>query len=516
MKLIAIILFMISSLLLSSQKNQKVYLDDDSLCKTGAYQLVFNDEFDDTTLDRNKWYTYYPYGPKGSDQCSFCRTHSTAEQPEGQIYRDKNVRVEKGILYLDIKKENGKWYEFKRAYTSGMIHSKRTFNTFSKYEIRCKIPKGQGFWPAFWAFGWTTEIDVFEFGTHNPYTFLSSVHDWKNDVSVANQWIKTKVDLSKDFHVYAVEYEPNFVHFYLDHKRVATLTKYLELSGDHVLNCHPEPGYYIEQPEFPKPGQPLQVIANVAVGYSDDHGRRLSAFTGAPGPDAMLPNTMEIDYIRVYQREDSEQPVAHQNNIQPSQWSDKPVTLLTNMSTHKGFMYLHAGVSNLLNGIAKDYDEYSGVPSFSVGFGLEKMNAQRGWDVMAEFKVLGAKKNDVGKSTDQRLYYLGVHPNYFFTNNRLKWRAGLYLSYLFSNRHQRNILNTFDVFKKTDIGLSLSPSYLISKTNTKDIYLSTNIYYSLFPIFTEASGNDFSVEKQTRNISFMIGLAIQISKFKLE
>lgn len=78
---------------------------------------------------------------------------------EEYIY-DKVVPYEPDNLILDDGTYNKRGFD----YTSGMIYSNRKFG-YGKYEIKCKLPKGKGFWPAFWVFGGPdyNEIDVFEF-----------------------------------------------------------------------------------------------------------------------------------------------------------------------------------------------------------------------------------------------------------------------------------------------------------------------------------------------------------------
>ena len=121
MKHVIFLLAVLISNNLLAQNPPTVFFAGGNICETTPFKLVFFDEFNGTELNTSKWTQYYPYGQNGSDQCSFCRTHSTVDKQEGQIYRDENVRVSDGILYLDVKQEAGAWYEFNKKYTSGMI-----------------------------------------------------------------------------------------------------------------------------------------------------------------------------------------------------------------------------------------------------------------------------------------------------------------------------------------------------------------------------------------------------------
>ncbi|MBK8701242.1 MAG: glycoside hydrolase family 16 protein [Saprospiraceae bacterium] len=286
-----ILLVLTISNLLNSQNQPSVFFAGGNICETTPFKLVFFDEFNGNSINTQKWTRFYPYGENGSDQCPFCRTHSTIEKPEGQIYRDGNVRVENGKLYLDVKEEAGTWYEFNEKYTSGMIQSIQSFNTYTKYEIRCKISSGVGYWPSFWTFGGdpATELDVFEFYEESD-RFECSVHYYDNEHEQFHQIVEPGIDMSQEFHTYTVEYDKFFVNFYLDGVKKVTMNRYFKLDGTPVTNCNVPAGWYLQHPEFPKYGNPINVIANVAL--FDEEANNLQ----------VVPKSMEIDFIRVYQR----------------------------------------------------------------------------------------------------------------------------------------------------------------------------------------------------------------------
>ncbi len=174
------------------------------------YKLVFHDEFNGTSLDLNKWHTFYPYGANSSDQCEFCRTHGN----EGQIYKDENVLISNGTLKLKAKKENATWYTATRQFTSGMVQSKQNFK-YGKFEIRCKLPPGQGFWPAFWLFG-GDECDVFEYCTNEPTKQNMNLHIWCNNQHYQIPQSNTGINSTTDYHTYSVEWEPMYVDWRTD------------------------------------------------------------------------------------------------------------------------------------------------------------------------------------------------------------------------------------------------------------------------------------------------------------
>ena len=75
---------------------------------------------------------------------------------------------------------------YSSEYSSSLIHSKAVFNDYYKYEIRCKISEGQGLWPSFWMYGWSTEIDMFEFNGNSTKDVYMNVHKWKDGKSSNN------------------------------------------------------------------------------------------------------------------------------------------------------------------------------------------------------------------------------------------------------------------------------------------------------------------------------------------
>ncbi len=275
-----------------------VPMQDSLVCEADDWTLLFEDDFESVSLDTAAWSRYYPYGAAGSDECSFCRTHSTTDHTEGQVYLDRNVQVRDGLLRLEVLTEDTSWYEFERRYTAGMVHSTATYSGFGRFEIRCKVPLVKGIWPAFWLFGGSTEVDVFEFyGTRGGSQrrldrFEMSVHKWGNDAPKwGDQWLRAR-RADEDWHTYGVEYDAASVRFYFDGKEVARLAKFYDEAGRGVDGCVLEAGRsYTIHPEYPAAGLPLSVIVNVAVRgkYLD---RRMRG----------LPVAMEVDWVRVWQK----------------------------------------------------------------------------------------------------------------------------------------------------------------------------------------------------------------------
>ncbi len=262
--------------------------------KMGRWGLTFAEEFDGTALRSNEWFTYYPYTEDGSDSCVFCRTHGDAES---QIYLDENVEVKDGKLLLIAKREDAQWMGTERKFTSGMVQSKQNFG-MGYYEFRAKLPAGQGLWPALWIFGAkSTEIDFMEARMKKPKRFHISVHNW-NIRQMEYKRVRSKTDLSEDFHVYAMVWDSNFLKFYFDGQEVWTLCKYTTRSGRNPRNCENAIAKrFGTQAVFPSDDERLNLLMNIAILPEVDEPVRSSAVR------ATFPSRMEIDYVRVYTKE---------------------------------------------------------------------------------------------------------------------------------------------------------------------------------------------------------------------
>ena len=260
-------------------------------CPEGEWELAFSDEFEGDRLNTADWITWYPYTDDGSDQCAFCRTHGN----EGQVFLDENVVVSGGLLKIIAIKEKAVWMGEEREHTSGMIHSRRAFG-HGKYEFRCRLPEGNGYWPALWTFGQiSAEIDLMEAGMQRPKRFHTSVHNWKIK-KMAHKRHRLKTSLSDDFHVFTMEWEPNIIHFYIDGSEVWQLHRFTNRRGKNLRKCPVRPGRYRTQPVFPPENEKLYIIAGLGIGTEK------TPFTKLPGPETVFPNQMEIDYFRYYVR----------------------------------------------------------------------------------------------------------------------------------------------------------------------------------------------------------------------
>lgn len=262
---------------------------------SSPWKLVFQDEFEGNTLDTSRWITWFPYDENGGDECTFCRTHGA----EGQVYRDENVTVDSGILRLWVKEARVQWMDESRSFSAGMVHTRAPWKfKYGRFEVRCRLPRGKGFWPAFWLYGWSgNEIDVFELGMQDPSILYTNIHKDEGGRHYFQGETHPGEDYASDFHVFTLEWEPWGIRWLVDGQMIRQMNQltYRRRSKPVLPGDTLPSGKYFENALLPD--WPLDIILNVAVGVDG-----VTPFTGSPDLETVLPAAMEIDYVRVYQR----------------------------------------------------------------------------------------------------------------------------------------------------------------------------------------------------------------------
>lgn len=158
-------------------------------------------------------------------------------------------------------------------WTSGEITTQGLFQqTYGYFEIRAELPAGAGMWPAFWMLpangSWPPELDVFEMLGNNPSTIYTTVHS--SDAGQGAGSSTSGTNTSTGFHTYGVDWEPNYITWYLDGQEIYQVATPADMN------------------------QPMYMIVNLAVG----------GYGSWPGPtngSTPTTDTMSIDYIRTYQ-----------------------------------------------------------------------------------------------------------------------------------------------------------------------------------------------------------------------
>jgi len=230
--------------------------------------LVFSDEFDSPgSPNTNKW--TYDTGAGGWGN----------NESQNYTSRTDNVVIANGILKIIAKKESYQGAE----YTSARMKTKGKFAfTYGKVEVKAKLPKGGGTWPAIWmlgssisTLGWPAcgEVDIMEHVGNNQGRVLSALHTPSSYGGTINHGSQTLDDVSTAFHVYAVEWTSEKMIFSVDGKVHYTYNPTTKNSNTWPFN------------------DDQYIILNVAMG---------GGLGGAIDP-AFTQSSMEIDYVRVYQ-----------------------------------------------------------------------------------------------------------------------------------------------------------------------------------------------------------------------
>lgn len=230
---------------------------------------------------------------------------STPTQPAGVLSNDRaaltdrpeNITVSDGTLKLTIKVESPPYDDGTDGgaeYTTG----KATMydNLYFKYGYfvaRIKLPTGVGFWPAFWLTGqsladryWPTpgEIDIVESVNFMEF-YAGAVHAGEGNIppQEGDHWSisrRTNLDLGTDWHLYAVDWSPGRIEYFLDNISMGVTTQADTPAGkDWPFDTYPE-----------------TIILSFGAGGTwpeDDAG-------GPPDPSTWSGDTMEVDYVRVY------------------------------------------------------------------------------------------------------------------------------------------------------------------------------------------------------------------------
>ncbi len=234
------------------------------------WQLVWHDEFDGTALDAGKWVRETGGGGWGNAELEFYTD------------RTENARVAGGNLIIEARRETfgNRDYTSARLKTQGLGAWR-----YGRMEARIQIPRGQGLWPAFWMLGdncvtvaWPAcgEIDIMENIGKEPRRVHGTVHGpgYSGAQGVTSTYERSAGAFADTFHVFAVEWDPGAIRWYVDDTLYKTVTP----------NDLPGPWVY---------DHPFFIILNVAVGGS---------WPGNPDTTTVFPQTMRVDYVRVYRK----------------------------------------------------------------------------------------------------------------------------------------------------------------------------------------------------------------------
>lgn len=255
----------------------------------GGLVPSFADEFDQLSLDLEdgapgRWRTNFGYGGPTS-----VHSRTLVNNGELEVYVDPKFagtgstslnlnpfRMGNGKLDivaepLDEKARSVAWG---RSYASGLLTTKASFSQqYGLFEIRAKVPRGKGLWPAFWLLpangAWPPELDVLEILGDNPSKVYMS---WHSNAGGKHSFETKPIDIpdaAADFHTYSVEWTKDTINWFFDDIEVA--------SAPTPQDLH----------------QPMYMLINLAVG---------GGWPGAPNAWTKFPATYSIDWVRAYTR----------------------------------------------------------------------------------------------------------------------------------------------------------------------------------------------------------------------
>lgn len=236
-----------------------------SVLDLAGFKLVFDEEFDKVDVSawgpNTRWIAHTPWAGDFGD-ADFVDPRPTFP-----------FTVSNGILSIRAQKgSDGKW-------RSGLLASVDRNSTgflqqYGYFEIRTKLPQGDGLWPSFWLIGragseYTAEIDVFEHHGHKPDRFSSAVHAWDRTGEGKTRTVghTTSVPASSlydRFNTFGVMIDSEFIRIYFNRVQVW------------------------QTPTPPQHRQPMYVLLNLAMG------------SGWPVNETPSPSDLLVDYVKVW------------------------------------------------------------------------------------------------------------------------------------------------------------------------------------------------------------------------
>lgn len=244
-----------------------------------VWSLVWSDEFDGPSgaaVDTTKW------TPEVGNNNGWGN-----HELEYYTGRTDNAFQSGGSLVIKAIKENFNGFQ----YTSARLITKNKFSPlYGRFEARLKLPYGQGMWPAFWflganiddfGVGWPNcgEVDIMENIGKEPSIIHGTMHGpgyFGGGGPTAAYTLANNQRFADSFHTFAVEWEPNVVRWYCDGILYKTRTP-ADVPGKTWVFDHP-----------------FFIILNLAVGGD---------WPGSPDASTVFPQTLLVDYVRVYQRQ---------------------------------------------------------------------------------------------------------------------------------------------------------------------------------------------------------------------
>ena len=314
----------------------------DDTTTTNGYKLVWNDEFNGSSLDTEAWNIEINSNGNGNAELQYY-----TDKPDN-IYIGEEPESKARCLVITAKREDYKG----KSFTSGRINTAdKVYFTRGRLVSRIKLPKTEnGLWPAFWLLGndykengWPEcgEIDILEMGNADGIKagkqdrYFNGACHWgfyKNGVYPNYAKATTNAYSLQDgeFHTFTLEWDEHVVSMYLDQEKYPDREPYYRIGVDET-DGEWATGRYFQHDFF--------ILFNLAVG---------GYFTGILDPNLItaLPKDGEakmfVDWVRLYQKVDD------LNAIVPDNYTDGIRSNMADDTMKQKRVY------NLLGGRVKD------------------------------------------------------------------------------------------------------------------------------------------------------------------
>lgn len=274
-----------------------------------GYKLVWQDLFDGDSLNRDDWNV--ELHDKGW----------VNEELQSYVDSEENIYIKDGKLVLKPIETIDK--DGMKSYTSGRVNTQKKHDfKYGLFEARAKVPKGQGFLPAFWMmpteenlYGqWPRcgEIDIMEVLGNKTDTSYGTIHYGNPHSESQGSYTLEKGSFSEEYHTFQVEWEPGKIKWYVDGNLIHSEDDWYSATEDQGEITYPAPF-----------DQPFYIILNLAVGGS---------WPGNPDETTNIKDAAyEIDYVKVYQKD------SYNENVK------KPIKEVTLRDPDKNGNYINNG-----------------------------------------------------------------------------------------------------------------------------------------------------------------------------
>ena len=256
-----------------------------------GWELTFQDEFNTSSLDQDKWTTETFYGaryhPQNITQNSPASAPREYLSPDNFELTGNSIKLIATDEHVNINHTSspprpdvdGNYTIRHQVAQIDSYHSWQSRNIdwrqkYGYFEIRCRMPNSKGMWPAFWLYGeGGDEIDIFEFYTgKGDFGFESNYHFYPFGTSTQRHIYRRQehktYHADQEFGIYALSWDSNRLRW---------------LYNNRIIREIRNPGFH----------KPMHIIINTALDKQSDRGQfHLAEF----------PNSFEIDYVRAYRK----------------------------------------------------------------------------------------------------------------------------------------------------------------------------------------------------------------------